>query len=48
MVGDKRTPPVRAGGVVLLHMTGKHTPEALPQLIAAIRAAGLTLDPLRR
>ena len=46
IVGDGRTPPVRAGGVVLLHMTGKHTIEALPGLIDAIRAKGLTLDPL--
>lgn len=45
--GDVGTPPVRAGGVVLMHMTGKHTAQALPGLIDAIRDAGLTLDPLR-
>lgn len=45
--GDARTPPVEAGGVVLMHMTGKHTTQALPGLIDAIRAKGLTLDPLQ-
>ncbi len=29
-----------------MHMTGKHTTQALPGLIDAIRAKGLTLDPL--
>lgn len=44
--GDEKTPPVSAGGVVLLHMTGTHTAEALPGVIAGIRRHGLTLDPL--
>ncbi len=47
MNGDHKTPPVNAGGVVLLHMTGASTAQALPGLIAAVRAKGLTLDPLR-
>lgn len=45
--GDHRTPPLRAGGVVLMHMTGRHTAQALPGLIDAIRAQGLTPEPLR-
>lgn len=47
MAGDEKTAPVAAGGVVLFHMTGAHTAEALPRVIAAIRAGGLTLEPLR-
>ena len=46
ITGDDHTPPVGPGGVVLMHMTGKHTTQALPGLIDAIRAKGLTLDPL--
>lgn len=45
--GSEWTPPLRPGGVVLMHMTGKHTAEALPGLIAAIRAKGMELEPLR-
>ncbi len=45
--GNEITPPVRPGGVVLMHMTGKHTAEALPGLIAAIRDRGMQLEPLR-
>lgn len=47
MSGNDMTPPVRPGGIVLMHMTGRHTPEALPTLIARIRAGGMTLEPLR-
>lgn len=47
MTGDDKTPPVRPGGIVLLHMTGRHTAQALPGMIARIRAAGMTLEPLR-
>ncbi|GMA38599.1 polysaccharide deacetylase family protein [Mobilicoccus caccae] len=45
--GDGFTPPARPGGVVLMHMTGRHTPEALPGIIRGLRAKGLTLPPLR-
>lgn len=45
--GDEKTPPVAAGGVVLLHMTGEHTAEALPSVIAAVRAKGLEPESLR-
>lgn len=45
--GDFRTPPLRAGGNLLLHGTAPHTAEALPRLIEVIRREGLTLDPLR-
>ncbi|GAB47113.1 polysaccharide deacetylase family protein [Mobilicoccus pelagius] len=44
--GDRSTPPARPGSVVLMHMTGKHTPEALPGLIRGLRAKGLTLPAL--
>lgn len=44
--GDEKTPPVAAGGVVLFHMPGAHTAQALPRVIAAIRATGLTLEAL--
>lgn len=45
--GDRGTPPAGKGSVVLMHMTGKHTPEALPTLIERLRAKGLTLPALR-
>jgi peptidoglycan/xylan/chitin deacetylase (PgdA/CDA1 family) len=44
--GDAITPPVRAGGVVLMHLNGDHTGAALPGVIAAVRARGLTLHRL--
>ncbi|MDP9497946.1 MAG: polysaccharide deacetylase family protein, partial [Actinomycetota bacterium] len=44
--GDATTPPLRAGGNLLMHMGGEQTPEALPRVIDAIRAKGLVLDPL--
>ena len=47
MTGTEITPPLRPGGIVLMHMTGRHTPEALPTLISRIRGAGMTLEPLR-
>lgn len=45
--GDRTTPPARAGSVVLMHMTGRHTTEALPGIIRGLRAKGLTLPRLR-
>ncbi len=45
--GDEKTPPVAAGGIILLHMTGQHTAEALPLAIQGIRERGLSLEPLR-
>lgn len=44
--GDAYTPPVTAGGIVLLHMTGAHTIEVLPGLVDGLRARGLQLEPL--
>jgi peptidoglycan/xylan/chitin deacetylase (PgdA/CDA1 family) len=44
--GDAITPPVRAGGVVIMHMNGEHTGHALPGVIHAIRARGLRLHAL--
>jgi peptidoglycan/xylan/chitin deacetylase (PgdA/CDA1 family) len=41
--GDMWTPPVGRGGVVLMHMSGKHTGEALPGVISAIHGRGLLL-----
>jgi hypothetical protein len=45
--GDRMTPPLRAGGNVLMHGHGAHTSEGLNRIITAIRARGLTLEPLR-
>lgn len=46
--GDAWTPPVRAGGVVLMHLQGPHTAAALPHLITAVTRRGLTLHRLPR
>jgi peptidoglycan/xylan/chitin deacetylase (PgdA/CDA1 family) len=45
--GDGVTAPARAGGVVLMHMSGTNTAAALPGLIRAMRDKGLILEPLR-
>lgn len=47
LIGDRYTPPIAPGGVVLMHMSGRYTAQALPGLIDGIRAKGLTLEPLR-
>ncbi|WP_166191381.1 polysaccharide deacetylase family protein [Metallococcus carri] len=44
--GDATTVRADAGGVVLMHMNGKHTGEALPDLIAGLAARGLTFPAL--
>ncbi|MDQ3937833.1 MAG: polysaccharide deacetylase family protein [Chloroflexota bacterium] len=44
--GDHRSPPVRAGGVILMHGHGKYTAAALQGIIDAVRAKGLSLEPL--
>jgi peptidoglycan/xylan/chitin deacetylase (PgdA/CDA1 family) len=46
LTGDAVTAPARAGGVVLMHMSGTNTPSALPGLIRGLRAKGLVLEPL--
>jgi hypothetical protein len=46
--GDAITPPVRSGGVVIMHMNGDHTGRALPGVIHAVRARGLHLHALPR
>jgi peptidoglycan-N-acetylglucosamine deacetylase len=46
--GDALTPPARAGGVVIMHMNGEHTGQALPGVIRAVRARGLQLHALPR
>ena len=46
--GDAITPPVKAGGVVIMHMNGDHTGRALPGVIAAVRSQGLHLHALPR
>lgn len=43
--GDALTPPVEAGGVVLMHFHGRHTAAGLQSVIDAVRARGLTLQP---
>lgn len=45
-VGDEITPPLGAGGNVLLHAFADHTAPGLQEIIDAIRAEGLTLDAL--
>lgn len=45
--GDELTPPVAAGGNILMHGTGRHTSTGLQQIIDAVRARRLTLEPLR-
>jgi peptidoglycan-N-acetylglucosamine deacetylase len=44
--GSAFTPPVFAGGVVLMHMQAPHTLEALQGVIDAVRARGLQLAPI--
>uniref|UniRef100_UPI00356B2642 hypothetical protein n=1 Tax=Nocardioides sp. TaxID=35761 RepID=UPI00356B2642 len=46
--GDYRTPPLTAGGNLLMHGTAVHTSEGLRRIIRAIRRAGLKLDRLPR
>jgi peptidoglycan/xylan/chitin deacetylase (PgdA/CDA1 family) len=45
--GDASTPPAMGGGVVLMHLQGRNTGQALPGVISAVRAKGLKLEPLR-
>lgn len=45
--GDHRSAPVAAGGNILMHGTGRHTAPGLQRIIDAVRAKGLTLQPLR-
>jgi peptidoglycan/xylan/chitin deacetylase (PgdA/CDA1 family) len=44
--GDELTPPIQAGGVVLMHFHGTHTAAGLQSVIDAVRARRLTLRPL--
>ncbi len=44
--GSAFTPPVYAGGVVLMHMQAPHTLQALQAVIDAVRARGLQLAPI--
>jgi peptidoglycan-N-acetylglucosamine deacetylase len=44
--GDSVSPPVEAGGNILMHGHGKHTAPGLQKLIDAIRGKGLTLQRL--
>ena len=44
--GDAMTPPVEAGGVILMHLHGRHTAEGLQSVMDAVRARGLRLQPL--
>jgi peptidoglycan-N-acetylglucosamine deacetylase len=44
--GDSVSPPIAAGGNILMHGHGKHTAPGLQKIIDAIRAKGLTLQPL--
>lgn len=48
VTGDHRTPPVAAGGNVLMHGTARHTSTGgLQAVIDGVRARGLSLEPLR-
>lgn len=44
--GDKWTPRVEAGGMILMHGSGRYTAAALPGVILAIKARGLSPQPL--
>lgn len=44
--GDELTPPIASGGNILMHGTAPHTSFGLQRIIDAVRAEGLTLDPL--
>jgi peptidoglycan-N-acetylglucosamine deacetylase len=44
--GDRRSPPVRAGGVILMHGHGTNTAAALQGIIDVVRAKGLALERL--
>ena len=45
--GDYRSPPVSAGGVILMHGHAKHTAPGLQKIIDTVRAKKLKLQPLR-
>ena len=45
--GDAKTPPVAAGGNILMHGTGRNTSTGLRRIIRAVRSRDLVLDPLR-
>ena len=44
--GDYRSAPISAGGVILMHGHGRNTDAALQGIIDAVRAKGLSLEPL--
>ena len=44
--GSSFTPPINAGGVILMHMQAPHTLQALQGVIDAVRARGLQLAPI--
>lgn len=44
--GDYTTPPIQAGGNILMHGHGENTASGLAGIIRAVRARGLTLEPL--
>lgn len=46
--GDYRSPPIHAGGNILMHGAGRNTASGLQRIIDAIRSKGLALDPLRQ
>lgn len=45
--GDYRSPPIAAGGNILMHGRGRYTAAALQGIIDAVRAKGLVLEPLK-
>ncbi|GAA3338307.1 hypothetical protein GCM10020358_46710 [Amorphoplanes nipponensis] len=45
--GDHRSPPVGAGGVILMHGHGKHTAAGLQRIIDTVRGKKLKLQPLK-
>jgi hypothetical protein len=44
--GDGETPPVSAGGVILMH-AGHYSPKRSQAVLNAVRDRGLSADPLR-
>lgn len=46
--GDHLTPPVAAGGNILMHAGARYTAMGLQEIIDAVRSQGLVLDPVPR
>lgn len=45
--GDQYTKPIEPGGVILMHMLGEHTVEAIPGIVSYLTSKGITYETLR-